>query len=176
MCVYVPLRRFLQCLGDGDSDAALLCNSPEYPQAAAGTLFNPFISFVRSNKLGLALVMKVLRRDGDSNPGNTFGVYTLSRRASSTTRASLLRRNWLATKFVARRQRVAAVAPLRSANTLPVYVPICFFITYKERTIFIIGYKSTTKISHTQIFFNIFAILYPKALLRLLLFARIFVR
>ena len=30
------------------------------------------------------------RRDGDSNPGNTFGVYTLSRRASSTTRASLL--------------------------------------------------------------------------------------
>ena len=31
------------------------------------------------------------RRDGDSNPGNTFGVYTLSRRASSTTRASLLR-------------------------------------------------------------------------------------
>ena len=33
---------------------------------------------------------KVLRRDGDSNPGNPFGVYTLSRRASSTTRASLL--------------------------------------------------------------------------------------
>ena len=33
---------------------------------------------------------KPLRRDGDSNPGNPFGVYTLSRRASSTTRASLL--------------------------------------------------------------------------------------
>ena len=32
-----------------------------------------------------------LRRDGDSNPGNPFGVYTLSRRASSTTRASLPR-------------------------------------------------------------------------------------
>ena len=31
-----------------------------------------------------------MRRDGDSNPGNPFGVYTLSRRASSTTRASLL--------------------------------------------------------------------------------------
>ena len=30
-----------------------------------------------------------MRRDGDSNPGNPFGVYTLSRRASSTTRASL---------------------------------------------------------------------------------------
>ena len=39
---------------------------------------------------------KVLRREGDSNPRNPFGVYTLSRRASSTTRASLLRRNWLA--------------------------------------------------------------------------------
>ena len=34
---------------------------------------------------------KVLRREGDSNPRNPFGVYTLSRRASSTTRASLLR-------------------------------------------------------------------------------------
>ena len=31
-----------------------------------------------------------LRREGDSNPRNPFGVYTLSRRASSTTRASLL--------------------------------------------------------------------------------------
>ena len=30
------------------------------------------------------------RRDGDSNPGNGFAVYTLSRRASSATRASLL--------------------------------------------------------------------------------------
>ena len=36
------------------------------------------------------LAAKSLRRDGDSNPGNPFGVYTLSRRASSTTRASLL--------------------------------------------------------------------------------------
>ena len=34
--------------------------------------------------------VKVLRREGDSNPRNPFGVYTLSRRASSTTRASLL--------------------------------------------------------------------------------------
>ena len=30
-----------------------------------------------------------LRRDGDSNPGYAFDVYTLSRRASSATRASL---------------------------------------------------------------------------------------
>ena len=30
------------------------------------------------------------RKDGDSNPGYPFGVYTLSRRASSTTRASFL--------------------------------------------------------------------------------------
>ena len=30
-----------------------------------------------------------MRREGDSNPRNAFGVYTLSRRASSTTRASL---------------------------------------------------------------------------------------
>ena len=30
------------------------------------------------------------RRDRDSNPGNAFDVYTLSRRASSATRASLL--------------------------------------------------------------------------------------
>ena len=44
----------------------------------------------------IRLFVKVLRREGDSNPRNPFGVYTLSRRASSTTRASLLRRNWLA--------------------------------------------------------------------------------
>lgn len=31
-----------------------------------------------------------LRREGDSNPRNALGVYTLSRRASSTTRASFL--------------------------------------------------------------------------------------
>ena len=34
--------------------------------------------------------MSLWRKDGDSNPGNAFGVYTLSRRASSTTRASFL--------------------------------------------------------------------------------------
>ena len=43
----------------------------------------------------IRLFVKVLRREGDSNPRNPFGVYTLSRRASSTTRASLLRRNVL---------------------------------------------------------------------------------
>ena len=31
-----------------------------------------------------------LRRDGDSNPGTALDGYTLSRRASSATRASLL--------------------------------------------------------------------------------------
>ncbi len=30
------------------------------------------------------------RKEGDSNPRNALGVYTLSRRASSTTRASFL--------------------------------------------------------------------------------------
>ena len=36
------------------------------------------------------LILITMRRDGDSNPGYPFGVYTLSRRASSTTRAPLL--------------------------------------------------------------------------------------
>ena len=31
----------------------------------------------------------LMRREGDSNPRNALGVYTLSRRASSTTRAPL---------------------------------------------------------------------------------------
>ena len=35
-------------------------------------------------------IAKSLRKDRDSNPGNAFDVYTLSRRASSTTRASFL--------------------------------------------------------------------------------------
>ena len=52
------------------------------------------IYFCRSpplmNKFMRCLSPNCLRRDGDSNPGNPFGVYTLSRRASSTTRASLL--------------------------------------------------------------------------------------
>ena len=38
------------------------------------------------------------RRERDSNPRYTFGVYTLSRRASSTTRASLLSKNSINTK------------------------------------------------------------------------------
>ena len=32
----------------------------------------------------------LLRKEGDSNPRNALGVYTLSRRASSTARASFL--------------------------------------------------------------------------------------
>ena len=41
------------------------------------------------------------RRDRDSNPGYPLGVYTLSRRASSATRASLLikRKNDVASFF-----------------------------------------------------------------------------
>ena len=37
-----------------------------------------------------ANVVRISRRDRDSNPGYAFDVYTLSRRASSATRASLL--------------------------------------------------------------------------------------
>ena len=46
-------------------------------------------SRVRKQASFLGSLQNPLRRDGDSNPGNPFGVYTLSRRASSTTRASL---------------------------------------------------------------------------------------
>ena len=35
-------------------------------------------------------ISQVVRRDWDSNPGTAFGGYTLSRRAPSTTRPSLL--------------------------------------------------------------------------------------
>ena len=42
-----------------------------------------------------SFLIQNLRRDGDSNPGYPLGVYTLSRRASSTTRASLLIYNFL---------------------------------------------------------------------------------
>ena len=35
------------------------------------------------------LILITMRRERDSNPRNPLGVYTLSRRASSTTRASL---------------------------------------------------------------------------------------
>ena len=35
-----------------------------------------------------------LRKEGDSNPRYPLGVYTLSRRASSTTRASFLAIGW----------------------------------------------------------------------------------
>ena len=41
---------------------------------------------------------QIQRRERDSNPRYTFGVYTLSRRASSTTRASLLSKNSINTK------------------------------------------------------------------------------
>ena len=64
-------------------------------------LCSPRGFFHNPHKLPLAPCSKLLRRDGDSNPGNPFGVYTLSRRASSTTRASLLQsaKRSLASRF-----------------------------------------------------------------------------
>ena len=48
------------------------------------------IEFVGLVCLLSGIVRLVLRREGDSNPRYPLGVYTLSRRASSTTRAPLL--------------------------------------------------------------------------------------
>ena len=62
---------------------------------------------------------KVLRREGDSNPRNPFGVYTLSRRASSTTRASLLRRNWLARRNSLREFGLPPLLLLTRAHNAP---------------------------------------------------------
>ena len=80
------------------------------------------------NPFGVYTLSKSLRRDGDSNPGNPFGVYTLSRRASSTTRASLL-------------------------------TPKTHFLGYPQRGFFKIGYKITTNYSYTQVFWQLFFIL-----------------
>ena len=60
------------------------------PEANLDTVFRP-LENSRTSEMQLIMLF-FLRRDGDSNPGNPFGVYTLSRRASSTTRASLLHR------------------------------------------------------------------------------------
>ncbi len=62
------------------SPRGFLRNPHSLPRASCANLLRPSVS---------ASKPKSLRRDGDSNPGNPFGVYTLSRRASSTTRASL---------------------------------------------------------------------------------------
>ena len=63
-----------------------LRNPHSLPRASCAILFrSPSLKQAWTRYLG-----KVLRREGDSNPRNPFGVYTLSRRASSTTRASLL--------------------------------------------------------------------------------------
>ena len=51
---------------------------------------NPFTHVLTQASLDSSVRKSLLRREGDSNPRNPFGVYTLSRRASSTTRASLL--------------------------------------------------------------------------------------
>ena len=44
----------------GDSDSALLRNSPEYPQAAAGTLFKVKTKFHCSSELGRSNLVKIL--------------------------------------------------------------------------------------------------------------------
>ena len=61
----------------------------EHPKSADGILAILLLS-TSLEQAQIRLFVKVLRREGDSNPRNPFGVYTLSRRASSTTRASLL--------------------------------------------------------------------------------------
>jgi hypothetical protein len=57
-----------------------------------------------------------MRKDGDSNPGNALDVYTLSRRASSTTRASFPGLNFERFQYVC----ICALARLRVQN-------YCFF-------------------------------------------------
>ncbi len=89
-CCSPPLmNKFMRCLSPNflrrDGDFCVI------PTVCHG---HPLQEFCRSpplmNKFMRCLSPNFLRRDGDSNPGNPFGVYTLSRRASSTTRASLL--------------------------------------------------------------------------------------
>ncbi len=89
-CRSPPLmNKFMRCLSPNflrrDGDFCVI------PTVCHG---HPLQEFCRSpplmNKFMRCLSPNFLRRDGDSNPGNPFGVYTLSRRASSTTRASLL--------------------------------------------------------------------------------------
>ena len=90
------LRNPQVCHGRGfeGTDLASLAHL-EYPQSADGILCKT-LSSSSLKRAWTQPLKRVLRREGDSNPRNPFGVYTLSRRASSTTRASLLRRNWLA--------------------------------------------------------------------------------
>ena len=45
--------------------------------------------FLKKKHANLVIVSVLGRSEGDSNSGNGFAVYTLSRRASSATRASL---------------------------------------------------------------------------------------
>ena len=64
-----------------------LRNPHSLPRASCA---NPFTHVLAQASLDSSVRKSLLRREGDSNPRNPFGVYTLSRRASSTTRASLL--------------------------------------------------------------------------------------
>ena len=61
-----------------------------------------FLFFVINNRHGI-----LKRRERDSNPRNPLGVYTLSRRASSTTRASLQKRATASLKRVQNTKKIA---------------------------------------------------------------------
>ena len=72
-------------------ETSFLCFSAEgqgfFLAKASSTITNPRVLTLIQKK-GSPKTSFLWRKDRDSNPGNAFDVYTLSRRASSTTRAS----------------------------------------------------------------------------------------
>ena len=86
ICVFIQRGFLISPFGSNDYFFVIPTACP------AGILCKAFgLRRVSKRAFFPGLTQNLLRRDGDSNPGNPFGVYTLSRRASSTTRASLLR-------------------------------------------------------------------------------------
>ena len=81
------------------------------------------------------------RRDGDSNPGYPLGVYTLSRRASSTTRASLL-----TTPF---RNRLQITKKMQATSVFR-HKCILFFVLPQHTPIFI--YFKISKLINFKVF------------------------
>ena len=51
-------------------------------------------SLIVYGKIIIRIGQQLTRKEGDSNPRNALGVYTLSRRASSTTRAPFLSKSF----------------------------------------------------------------------------------
>ena len=82
MCIYFFPFFFAERRGFLRRSLLTIHILPEASCAIRARIYSLKQTWTRKYGLGL-------RRDGDSNPGNPFGVYTLSRRASSTTRASL---------------------------------------------------------------------------------------